>query len=128
MVIIEKIGKDYVASVPALYGCQSRTKKPDKVYENVKQAVIRCLEKEDDEEPADFFGIQIIKVRGKEFTVAIEKSGKYYIACVPMVSGCFTQARTVKMLIKNIRELLEFYSKEKNLRNAKFVGIQTVEI
>ncbi|MBI3412565.1 MAG: hypothetical protein HY051_00600 [Candidatus Aenigmarchaeota archaeon] len=128
VIIIEKAGNNYIASVPALYGCRSLTKKFDKVAESVRRAIINYLKKEEYEEPADFFGIQVIKVRGKEFTAAIEKSGKYYIACVPTVSGCFTQAGTVNMVVKNIRELLEFYSKEKNLINARFIGMQTVEI
>ena len=44
----------------------------------------------------------------KEFSVVIERDSEgYYVASVPELSGCHTQARSLDTLMKRIREAIE---------------------
>ena len=44
----------------------------------------------------------------KEFDVVIEKdSDGYYVASVPALRGCHTQARSLDQLMERIREAIE---------------------
>jgi len=56
----------------------------------------------------------------------------YYIASVPQLQGCHTQARTMDELLRRMREAVELYldvekGAIRGLRN-EFVGIQRIEI
>jgi len=130
-VIIEKIGKDYVASVPALYGCCVQTKKFKNLTDASNKAVRHYLKTDKDMEKFDFAGIRLIRVKGYgEFCMAVERGETAgYIASVPSIDGCFSQAADVDKLTKNIEELLRFYLKEgKRTKRTKFIGIQMVDV
>jgi len=44
----------------------------------------------------------------REFSVIIERDSEgYYVASVPALSGCHTQARSLDTLMKRIREAIE---------------------
>jgi predicted RNase H-like HicB family nuclease len=44
----------------------------------------------------------------KKFTVAIERDEDgYYVATVPALRGCHTQAKTLDTLMKRVREAIE---------------------
>jgi predicted RNase H-like HicB family nuclease len=131
VVIIEKIGKDYVASVPALYGCCVQTKKLKNLADASIKAVRHYLQTDKDMEKFDFAGIRILRISHYgEFCVAIEKGEAVgYIASVPSMAGCFTQAMTIDGLLKNVEELLRFYLKEgKRTKKTEFVGMQMIEV
>ena len=69
----------------------------------------------------------------KTFDVIIEKDEDgLYVADVPAIRGCHTQAKTKKELLKNVREVIELCLEVQNERKAKsktgFVGIEKVSI
>ena len=68
----------------------------------------------------------------REFNIVIEQDEDgYYIASVPELPGCHTQAKSLDELNKRIIEAIELYievDKEVLLKSNKFVGIQKVEI
>jgi len=68
---------------------------------------------------------------GKEFHVVIEKdSAGYYVASVPALPGCHTQARSLDKLTERIREAIELYlevSREES-EPTEFVGVQRVVV
>ncbi|MDI6654537.1 MAG: type II toxin-antitoxin system HicB family antitoxin [Candidatus Hydrothermarchaeota archaeon] len=67
----------------------------------------------------------------KKFNVVIEKDeDNYYIASVPSLPGCHTQAKNLDELVKRIKEAIELYLEvEGSATDVKteFVGVQVVE-
>ncbi len=67
----------------------------------------------------------------RKFNVVIEKDEDcYYIASVPSLPGCHTQAKTLDKLMKRIKEAIELYlevEKEAPDLKTEFVGVQVVE-
>lgn len=52
----------------------------------------------------------------REFSVVIEKDEEgYYVASVPALRGCHTQAKSLDTLIERIKEAIELCLKSKNL-------------
>ena len=48
------------------------------------------------------------KRRSREFSVIIERDGAgYYVASVPELRGCHTQARSMDVLMRRIREAID---------------------
>lgn len=130
-VVIEKVGNNYIASVPALYRCCVQTKKFKNLANAAIKAVRHYLKTEKDIEKFDFAGIRLIRIKGYgEFCMTIEKGETAgYIASVPSIDGCFSQAATVDKLTKNIEELLRFYLKEgRRTKKTEFVGMQMVDV
>lgn len=68
----------------------------------------------------------------RAFNVVIEQDEDgYYIASVPELPGCHTQAKNLDELVKRIKEAIELYlevEKEPAEIATNFVGIQRVEI
>jgi predicted RNase H-like HicB family nuclease len=69
----------------------------------------------------------------KEFTVVIEQDEDgIYVASVPELEGCHTQAKTLDELIERIKEAIKLYLEvESGIVEAvplDFVGIQKVEV
>lgn len=67
----------------------------------------------------------------RDFNVVIERDEEgYYVASVPSLPGCHTQARSLDELIDRVREAialcLEVESPEAN--GLEFVGVQRVSI
>ena len=51
----------------------------------------------------------------KQFNVVIEQEGEgYYIASVPALSGCHTQAKSVDELMERIKEAIELCLEVRN--------------
>ncbi len=65
-----------------------------------------------------------------EFPVIIEQDEDgVYIATVPSLKGCHTQAKTLPTLLKRIKEaILLCLEVEKDVPRLKFVGLQEVEV
>jgi predicted RNase H-like HicB family nuclease len=63
-VVVEKDSEGFfVASVPALIGCQTQGRSLDELMERTKEAIELCLEgNEDDIKELDFAGVQRVDV------------------------------------------------------------------
>ncbi|PIU21527.1 MAG: HicB family protein [Candidatus Diapherotrites archaeon CG08_land_8_20_14_0_20_34_12] len=66
----------------------------------------------------------------REFTVIIEKDeDNWFIANVPELEGCHTQAKTLDELMKRIREAIKLCLKEKEeITNTTLIGIQKIVV
>ena len=68
--------------------------------------------------------------RSRKFTVVIERDEDgYYVATVPALRGCHTQAKNLDTLMKRVREVIEVCFKKIFVRAApalRLVGIQQI--
>ena len=68
----------------------------------------------------------------REFTVVIEQDEDgIYVASVPELEGCHTQAETLDELNRRIKEAIELYlevESEKTGEKLDFIGIQKVKV
>jgi predicted RNase H-like HicB family nuclease len=65
----------------------------------------------------------------REFTVVIERDEDgYYVASVPALHSCYTQARTLEELGPRIREVIALCLAEQKAPRMKFVALQQVEV
>ncbi len=67
----------------------------------------------------------------REFNVVIEKDSEgYYVASVPELHGCHTQARSLDKLLIRIKEAIELCLEvqESKLAPSEFVGVQRVAV
>jgi predicted RNase H-like HicB family nuclease len=65
----------------------------------------------------------------KEFNVVIEKDADgWFIASVPELRGCHTQAKSLDSLMKQIREAIELCLEVESPDTAEFVGVQRIAI
>jgi predicted RNase H-like HicB family nuclease len=67
-----------------------------------------------------------------KFGVVVEKDEDgYYIASVPELPGCHTQAKTIDQVLKRIKEAIEVYLEaegDKGKGRNELVGVQFVEV
>jgi predicted RNase H-like HicB family nuclease len=65
----------------------------------------------------------------RKFGVLVEKDEDgYYVASVPMLPGCHTQAKSMDDLLERIKEAIEAYLEaEKDIEISEFLGVQVVE-
>ena len=69
------------------------------------------------------------KQRVRKFTVLIEQDEDgYYVATVPSLKSCYTQARTLEDLAPRIREVIALCLAEQKAPRMKFVALQQVEV
>jgi predicted RNase H-like HicB family nuclease len=67
----------------------------------------------------------------RKFTVLIEQDeGGYYMATVPSLRGCHTQAKTLDTLMKRVREVIALCLEEENNHTGplELVGIQQISV
>ena len=67
----------------------------------------------------------------KEFNVIIEKDNEgLYIASVPSLKGCHTQAHSLDQLMERIKEAIELCLEieEEKITNFDFIGMQRVAV
>jgi len=67
----------------------------------------------------------------QEFYVIIEKDEDgYYVADVPELPGCHTQAKSLDKLLQRVREAIELYLEAfpQHRRLGEFIGIQRVSV
>ena len=67
----------------------------------------------------------------KQFNVVIEQDeGGYFVASVPSLPGCHTQAKSLDQLMERIQEAIELYIEVEGVMgpSLSFVGIQQVTI
>ena len=69
-----------------------------------------------------------------KFTVLIEKDEDgIYVAKVPALKGCHTQAHSLEEIYPRIREAIELYlevekTNEKEISQDTFIGVQQLEV
>ena len=65
----------------------------------------------------------------KEFNVVIEKDADgYFVASVPALRGCHTQAKSLDVLMKRIREAIALCLEVEDASSNEFVGVQRVAV
>ena len=65
----------------------------------------------------------------REFNVVIEKDEDgYFIASVPSLRGCHTQAKSLDQLMKRIREAIELCLEVEKPAYNEFVGVQRITV
>ena len=65
----------------------------------------------------------------REFSVIIEKDEDgYFVASVPSLRGCHTQAKSLDTLMKRIKEAIELCLEVEKPTPNKFVGVQKVAV
>ena len=71
------------------------------------------------------------KAAKREFNVVVERDEEgYYVASVPELPGCHTQARSLDKLMERIREAIELCLEvEREVRTrTEFIGVQRVAV
>jgi predicted RNase H-like HicB family nuclease len=66
-----------------------------------------------------------------DFDVVVERDAEgYYIASVPSLHGCHTQARSLDELMERVREVIALCLEEQGLPSEplEFIGVQRVRI
>jgi len=67
-----------------------------------------------------------------KFAVIVERDEDgYYVASVPELPGCHTQAKTLDELMKRIREAIEAYLEAEGVKprqGVELVGLQFIEV
>ena len=65
----------------------------------------------------------------KEFSVVIEREKDgYFVASVPALRGCHTQAKTLDTLMKRVKEAIELCLEVEKPATNEFVGVQRVVV
>jgi len=65
----------------------------------------------------------------REFNVVIEKDEDgYFVASVPELRGCHTQARSLDVLMKRVKESIELCLEVEEPVSNEFIGIHRIVI
>ncbi len=67
----------------------------------------------------------------REFSVIIERDADgYYVAIVPELKGCHTQAKSLDALMRRVREAIELCLEVEGEKTAvpEFIGVQRVAV
>jgi predicted RNase H-like HicB family nuclease len=65
----------------------------------------------------------------QEFHVVVEKDEDgWYVASVPALRGCHTQAKSLDALMKRIREAIELCLEVEEPTTSEFIGVQRVTV
>jgi predicted RNase H-like HicB family nuclease len=68
-------------------------------------------------------------MKNYRFTVLIEKDEDgFYVATVPALKSCYTQAKTMEELIPRVKEVIELCLKEEEPVQMTFEGVQYIEV
>jgi predicted RNase H-like HicB family nuclease len=73
----------------------------------------------------------IFKAMSKEFNVIIERDlDGYFVASVPNLPGCHTQAKSLDELMERIKEaiILCLEVQSQSIDNLEFIGLQRVAV
>ena len=65
----------------------------------------------------------------REFNVVIEKDADgYFVASVPALRGCHTQAKSLDVLMKRVREAIQLCLEVEEPVANEFVGVQRIAV
>ena len=70
------------------------------------------------------------KKKKREFNVIIERDSEgFFVATVPELKGCHSQAKSLDILMKRIREAIELCLEvQKDTEAFEFIGVQRIAI
>jgi predicted RNase H-like HicB family nuclease len=71
------------------------------------------------------------KSKKREFSVIVERDAEgYYVASVPELRGCHTQARSLDKLLERVREAIDLCLEVEGDAGAgtEFVGVQRITV
>lgn len=71
------------------------------------------------------------RTKKREFNVIIERDTEgYYIGSVPELPGCHTQAKSLDVLMKRVREAVDVYLEAQGdtSESFEFVGVQRIAV
>ena len=64
-----------------------------------------------------------------EFNVLIEKDREgYFVASVPALRGCHTQAKSLDVLMRRVKEAIELCLEVEEPVSNEFVGVQRIAV
>jgi predicted RNase H-like HicB family nuclease len=77
-----------------------------------------------------YFASRVVMKSKRKFTIVIERDeGGYYIASVPALRGCYTQAKTLDALMERTREVIELCLEDGEIpETLELVGIQQISV
>jgi predicted RNase H-like HicB family nuclease len=79
-----------------------------------------------------YFRYDIIRKKAnknREFSVVIEKDEDgYFVASVPTLRGCHTQAKSLDVLMKRVEEAIELCIDVEDPAATEFIGVQRVAV
>ncbi len=65
----------------------------------------------------------------REFSVVIERDEEgYFVGSVPTLKGCHTQAKSLDLLMKRIKEAIELCLDVEQPASNEFIGIQRISV
>jgi predicted RNase H-like HicB family nuclease len=65
----------------------------------------------------------------REFSVVIEKDEDgYFMASVPTLRGCHTQAKSLDVLMKRVKEAIELCLEVEEPAITEFIGVQRIAV
>ena len=65
----------------------------------------------------------------REFSVVIEKDEDgYFVASVPALRGCHTQAKSLDALMKRVKEAIQLCLEVEEPVSTEFIGVQRVAV
>ena len=65
----------------------------------------------------------------REFHVVVEKDADgWYVGSVPALTGCHTQAKSLDVLMKRVKEAIELCLEVEEPAATEFVGVQRVAV
>ncbi|MCB9078131.1 MAG: type II toxin-antitoxin system HicB family antitoxin [Anaerolineaceae bacterium] len=68
-------------------------------------------------------------MKNHTFTILIEQDEDgFYVATVPALKSCYTQAKSLVELYPRIKEVIELCLEEEEVTPMKFVGVQQLEV
>jgi len=70
-------------------------------------------------------------VKKYNFTYLIERDEDgVYVASVPALKGCYSQASSIEELLPRVKEAIELYleDNDEDIPNNAFIGVQQIEI
>lgn len=77
----------------------------------------------------DYLIVKIGEQTMTEFSVIIEKDeDDYFVATVPALRGCHTQAKSLDVLMKRIKEAIELCLEVEEPISNEFIGLQKVAV
>ena len=70
-----------------------------------------------------------VDMKKREYHVLIEQDSEgHYVATVPELAGCHTQAKSLDTLMKRVREAIELCLEVEEYTPTNFVGLQTIVV
>ncbi len=66
-----------------------------------------------------------------DFDVVVERDSEgYYVASVPALHGCYTQARSLDVLMERVQEVISLCMEEQGTppESLEFIGVQRIRV